>query len=57
MFKCIQNTSLHPSFQELYTFREGSLAKKKNGRIKELFFTNVWRDFGEQTIAYTKKRP
>ena len=28
---------------------------EKKWEIKELIVTNVWRDFAEQTIAFTKK--
>ena len=33
-----------------HTFREVSFARKKNGRIKEWIFANVWWNIMEQTI-------
>ena len=36
----------------IYTFREISFVRKKNGRIKEWIFTNVWWDFAEQRSLY-----
>ena len=55
-FDWVLNTSLHPSFQELYIyFCRGRFRKGKNGRMKEWIFTKVWFDFAKQTIVFTKK--
>ena len=39
----------------IYTFREGSFAKKKIGRIKEWIFSSVRWNIAKQTIVFTKK--
>ena len=55
MFYWVLNAPLHPFFKNFaYTLQGGSFARKKNGRIEELIFANVWWNFIEQLVAFTK---